>query len=506
MDPLSPSEEKALDDLEVALKENKNCFLSSDYQDRTVKVAIRHCKKYYLSDEWVLIDHNVLVRNVKSHISLRKSLEKCAAKPYKIVILKDFDSMLLMTTSHLFKGGQISLNVWMHFFDSSPFKLIVTTSKDSSVELVNKKAWYVHIDSSEEDRRWYLSQLMELGEFSKESKEDQINEAIKWCKTSPLNVIEMAATQANRIGNPELSWAENFRDCVGVTHSHALDVKDSVKKPSFETDMVGLDEVMNLLEEEVVIPIKSGNPLIPICKGLVLYGPPGTGKSTMGRWLSYRLEDRIYLAEESPNESLIYSFKRLFVRACKNSPAVVFVDDFESLVRSEDIVREILVMLDGVNTKTRTSVCVIVTCMNIHTVPEALIRGGRLEKCIEFKRPTTEQLKLIIENRLKKTISGLAESKDKNSTMVSQLLEKQVPSNFSSQITPLINGWSPSNVHFLIDTVIRKAVCHVVKDLPIDSFNPLEIVRQEAENMKKSLARSNRLVYHDDVQGTSYFV
>lgn len=512
MDSFSPSEEESLDNLKEALKENKNCYLSSDYQDRTVKVALSYVKKYYNPGEWELVDHNILVRNVKSHIGLRKSLNKCAAKPLKIVILKDFDSMLLMTTSHLFKGGQISLDVWRNFFDTAHFKLIIITTRESSVELVNKKAWYVHIDTTEEDRRWYLSELMRESKDSRDAKDkqDQIDEAIKWCKTSTLNVIEMAATQANRIGDPELSWAENFKNCVGVSYSSALNVKDSVKKPSFETDMVGLDDVMNMLEEEVIIPIKSGNSLIPICKGIVLYGPPGTGKSTMGRWLSYRLEDRIYLAEESPNEALIYSFKRLFARACKNSPSVVFVDDFESLVKSEENVREILVMLDGINTKARTSVCVIVTCMNINSVPEALLRGGRLEKCKEFKRPTTEQLRLIIDNRLKRTIEGLKDQTEicegKTASMVANLLEKQLSSNFSNQIGPIINAWSPSNIQFLIDTLIRKAVCHVVRGEEDDSFNPVEIFRQEAESMKSNLGKSTRLIYHDENHTSSYFV
>ena len=117
-------------------------------------------------------------------------------------------------------------------------------------------------------------------------------------------------------------------------------------------DVAGLENAKQALKEAVILPIQypqlfegKRQPW----KGILLYGPPGTGKSylakaaateTKGRFFSISAANIVskYMGE---SERLI---KALFELARKNKPAVIFIDEIDSVLSART---------DGENDATR---------------------------------------------------------------------------------------------------------------------------------------------------------
>ena len=71
--------------------------------------------------------------------------------------------------------------------------------------------------------------------------------------------------------------------------------------------------------------------------------------------------------------------------------------------------RYLLTMLDGLESEGTARVCVMMTAMNLHHLPPALVRSGRVELWLEMKLPDTEARKRIFENHLSAVPAELSE-------------------------------------------------------------------------------------------------
>lgn len=139
------------------------------------------------------------------------------------------------------------------------------------------------------------------------------------------------------------------------------------EKPNVRwSDVAGLENAKNSLNEAVILPIR-----FPYLftgdrkpwKGILLYGPPGTGKSYLAKAVATEANQSSFFALSSSDlvskwlgesEKLV---KNLFVLARKKAPSIIFLDEVDSLCSSRSdsesesarrIKTEFLVQMEGV--------------------------------------------------------------------------------------------------------------------------------------------------------------
>lgn len=176
-----------------------------------------------------------------------------------------------------------------------------------------------------------------------------------------------------------------------------------VEKPDIKwTDVAGLEQAKDSLKEAVIMPIKfpqlfkgKRTPW----RGILLFGPPGTGKSYLAKAVATEANNSTFLSVSSSDlvskwlgesEKLV---KALFQLARENKPAIIFIDEVDSLCgsRSENeseaarrIKTEFLVQMQGVGVD--NSDILVLGATNIPWTLDSAIRR-RFEKRIYIPLP-----------------------------------------------------------------------------------------------------------------------
>ncbi|HEX5725260.1 MAG TPA: AAA family ATPase, partial [Longimicrobiaceae bacterium] len=105
-------------------------------------------------------------------------------------------------------------------------------------------------------------------------------------------------------------------------------------------DIGGLEEAQRALREGVELPLRHPEAFrrlgIRPAKGFLLYGPPGTGKTLIAKAVAREAEANFIAAKSSDLLSKWYGeseqqVSRLFQRARQVAPAVIFIDEVDSL-------------------------------------------------------------------------------------------------------------------------------------------------------------------------------
>lgn len=138
------------------------------------------------------------------------------------------------------------------------------------------------------------------------------------------------------------------------------------EKPNVSwNDVAGLELAKEALKEAVILPIKFPHLFTGQRKpwrGILLYGPPGTGKSYLAKAVATESNATFFSVSSSDlvskwlgeSERLV---KQLFQMARENKPAIVFIDEVDSLCGSRGegeseasrrIKTEFLVQMNGV--------------------------------------------------------------------------------------------------------------------------------------------------------------
>lgn len=176
-------------------------------------------------------------------------------------------------------------------------------------------------------------------------------------------------------------------------------------------DLYGIEDVRKQLDIHLIYPLERDDLVaqfdIRPKRGVLLYGPPGTGKTTIGRALAHKLGSKFFLIDGtviSGTQQFYYKIEHIFRKAKENAPSILFIDDCDLLFENAaetGLYRYLLTMLDGLESKSNQRVTIMLTAMNIGSLPPALIRSGRVELWLETKLPDLTARQLIIKQQLK---------------------------------------------------------------------------------------------------------
>merc|ERR1719320_370136 len=134
-------------------------------------------------------------------------------------------------------------------------------------------------------------------------------------------------------------------------------------------------------------------------KGVLLHGPPGTGKTLLAKAVANETGAFFFIINGPEIMSKMAgdseaNLRRAFEEAEKNAPAIIFIDEIDSIAPKRDktngelerrIVSMLLTLMDGL--KGRGQIVVIGATNRVNTIDSALRRFGRFDREIEMGVP-----------------------------------------------------------------------------------------------------------------------
>ncbi len=172
--------------------------------------------------------------------------------------------------------------------------------------------------------------------------------------------------------------------------------KDARRADVTYDDIGGMAETIDQLREMVELPLRYPELFqrlgVDPPKGVLLYGPPGTGKTRLARAVANESQAEFFLINGPEIMGSAYgeSEKRLrevFEQASRNSPAIIFIDEIDSIAPKRDqvsgeaekrLVAQLLTLMDGL--EPRANLVVIAATNRPDAIDEALRRPGRFDR------------------------------------------------------------------------------------------------------------------------------
>jgi transitional endoplasmic reticulum ATPase len=210
------------------------------------------------------------------------------------------------------------------------------------------------------------------------------------------------------------------KGAVHITDKTALTVREetvgqeriSATRVAYE-DVGGVGEQLERVRELIELPLKHPELFerlgISPPKGVLLYGPPGTGKTLIAKAVANEASANFYSIQGPEIMGKFYgqSEERLrekFEEASKNAPAVLFIDEIDSIAPKRDevqgeverrVVAQLLTIMDGLDS--RGNLIVIGATNREDALDPALRRPGRFDREIEIGVPSREGRKEILQ-------------------------------------------------------------------------------------------------------------
>jgi transitional endoplasmic reticulum ATPase len=168
-------------------------------------------------------------------------------------------------------------------------------------------------------------------------------------------------------------------------------------------DIGGVRKQLAQIRELVELPLRHPqlfkNIGVKPPKGILLYGPPGCGKTLIARAVANETGAFFFLINGPEIMSKMAgesesNLRRAFEEAEKNSPAIIFIDEIDSIAPKREktqgevekrIVSQLLTLMDGL--KSRAHVIVIGATNRPNSIDPALRRFGRFDREIDIGIP-----------------------------------------------------------------------------------------------------------------------
>jgi transitional endoplasmic reticulum ATPase len=218
--------------------------------------------------------------------------------------------------------------------------------------------------------------------------------------TDPDGAVRVTA-QTNVTVLPQIEESSDTTSSEGPTETANAQTAETETGVSYE-DIGGLDEELDRIREMIEMPLSEPEQFrrlgIDPPSGVLLHGPPGTGKTLIARAVANEV-DAYFDTISGPEIVSKYKgeseerLREAFERAADNAPAILFVDEIDSIAGSRDedadmenrVVAQLLTLMDGLEDRGR--VVVIGATNRVDAVDEALRRGGRFDREIEIGVP-----------------------------------------------------------------------------------------------------------------------
>ncbi len=202
---------------------------------------------------------------------------------------------------------------------------------------------------------------------------------------------------------PFVVVATKPKDIVQITEDTNIIVKEEpvkegelLARPVSYEDIGGLKEELQRVRETIELPLKHPELFdrlgIDPPKGVLLYGPPGTGKTLIAKAVANEAGANFYSIQGPEIMSKYYGeseerLRGIFDEAEKNAPAVIFIDELDSIAPKRGevtgeverrVVAQLLTLLDGL--QARGNVIVIGATNREDAIDPALRRPGRFDR------------------------------------------------------------------------------------------------------------------------------
>ena len=213
------------------------------------------------------------------------------------------------------------------------------------------------------------------------------------------------------VGIEQLETYEQFR--LDFERRAGQKKEKEVKEDAVRwADVAGLDGVKQALLEAIEIPLLHEDLMkqlkVKPSKGLLLFGPPGCGKTMIVKAAANELKATFLSVSGADIMKKGYDYgvgmmKETFNRAREQAPALVFIDEIESLApersaQSSPILTQLLTELDGV--KELKNVMFIGATNKPSMIDPALMRPGRFDKIVYIPQPDFESRNKVFELNL----------------------------------------------------------------------------------------------------------
>ncbi|KAM6971139.1 ATP-dependent zinc metalloprotease YME1L1-like isoform 2-T2 [Tautogolabrus adspersus] len=172
-----------------------------------------------------------------------------------------------------------------------------------------------------------------------------------------------------------------------VTFDHVKGVEEAKNE---------LQEVVEFLRNPQKFTVLGGK----LPKGILLVGPPGTGKTLLARAIAGEADVPFYYASGSEFDEMFVGvgasrIRNLFKEAKANAPAVIFIDELDSVggkriespmhPYSRQTINQLLAEMDGF--KPNEGVIVVGATNFAEALDNALVRPGRFDMQVTVPRP-----------------------------------------------------------------------------------------------------------------------
>lgn len=150
-------------------------------------------------------------------------------------------------------------------------------------------------------------------------------------------------------------------------------------------------------------------------KGIIFYGESGTGKTLFSKVLASECGLdvlKINIADTEKDSDICKIIRKTFNKAKKkSSPTMIFFDELDKVLpndaeeyytdRSKTILAQLLTLIDGMDTS--GDIVFVATCNYYNSIPESLVRPGRIDKKISIGLPDYNSRVEILKMYTRKT-------------------------------------------------------------------------------------------------------